>query len=390
MSRALFIGLLLVQACNIGLDPITGTKDQSPDDSAEPQSFGDLVVSRTALDFGEVELGSSGSDTVTLRNDGDAPILLHAVELMWGQGFAITSSSVSELEADGETIVALLFEPITNGAHEDTLVIETDVEGAEHVEVTLSGWGAEPGTGDDTGNSTDPSVSVSQQSINFGTVDIGQVGEASVEITNSGDDDITIIRFTPSDSTFGWGNDFTLPYILRAGTSRTATLTYTPTAETTDRGTVTLETSDAVRPEIDIAVQGQGYARCSICAPLIDVYTSSGSTTELSGLLSFNCQPATGTITIQNIGDETLVINGMNVVNDASQGTFSLSGWGGSTQLAPYDTTTVTISYTATATVLWEGRYELFGSVFNVLNITSNDPGNSTYEVGLVAAATGC
>lgn len=390
MNRVLFFSALLAQACNIGLDPIQGNKDNHADDSSEPQAFGNLVVSATSLNFGEVEMGSSTSDSVTLRNDGDVAIALNSVELMWGQGFAISSTVVESLDAGADNVVTLEFAPIIVGEHGDTLVIETDAEGADHVEVALSGWGTEVSTTDDSGGSNDPSVTVSQQNINFGTVDIGQEGRAPIEIANVGSSDITIVRFTSSDRTFDWADDFTLPYILRAGTTRTANLTYTPTAETTNRGTITIETSDPVRPEIDVAVQGQGYARCSICAPLIDVYTSSGSTTELSGLISFSCQPGTGTITIQNIGDEALVINGMSVTNDTVNGTFSLSGWSGTTTLNPWDTTTVSVSYSSTATVLWEGRYELFGSVFNVLNIISNDPSHSNYEVSLVGAGTGC
>ena len=108
---------------------------------------------------------------------------------------------------------------------------------------------------------------------------------------------------------------------LSAGITRTMTINFKPTEEISYQGTLTLETDSPDTPEIDFTLSGEGVYQCQICAPLLRVDgQNSPAKAEVyqvgSNFLWNNPNPSSKTITLENHGDEDLVITDIQISND--------------------------------------------------------------------------
>lgn len=378
--------LLPLTACGIGLDQYQYDDQGVVIDSAQPEAFGNLVLSRTSLNFGEVEPGQSTSESLTLLNDGDELINLLNVGLVNGDAFRITTTLVGDIEAGGEQVLTVEFTPSGAGSFTDALVLETDAPGAEYVEVSLSGSGTAGGGGDDdSGDATTPRVRVTPSTYNFGSVDLYDVGSLPFTIENAGQADLTIVNFVGSDSVFSWDRSFSLPYVLEPGETKAGNFTFTPTAEGRASGTVTVQTNDPSTPNLALSVSGEGVQGCSICAPVIKVLQDSAIVTSVSVDLFSSPGNASETFTIENQGDQNLIISDIHVENDlfVTSGTYSVSGFGTlPVVLTPWDSRQVTVTLNWTGV---DGGIEVYTASpeQNYIRITSNDPITSEYTVTL-------
>ena len=171
------------------------------------------------------------------------------------------------------------------------------------------------------------------------------------------------------------------PQVLAPGANKLVEVSFTPTAETTYSGTVTVA-SDA--GDLTITVEGEGVDECDVCAPIMDVDTGSDpfAITDFFSLLG---SVDSRTITIQNLGDQDLEVTDVIVNNDtlASCGDFSLSGWTAARTLAPYASTSFSIGYQSDGSCL-----EIAQSSFdmNVAHILSNDPTTPDWVIELSGA----
>ncbi|MCB9761378.1 MAG: choice-of-anchor D domain-containing protein [Alphaproteobacteria bacterium] len=380
------VSLTATTAC-YGLDTIP-VKDEDPgvtlDDTAEPQAYGALVLSRSTVDFGEVDPGQSATEDLVLTNEGEEVIELLGVSISGGERFEITSTLVGDIDPGNEQVLSLRFSPNAAGEFEDTLILETDAVDAERVEVALAGTGAGGGGGDDTGSSGGPALVVNPTRFDFGTIDIGQSATGDILLTNNGTSDVAIQSFRSSDAVFGWGGEFSLPYILGAGNSKAATVTYTPTQEVVSSGTVTVVSSDPEHPEIAIQMGGQGYQSCTICQPILTVLVD-GQVIAPNSSVDFNFFAGTEhDFQLINEGDQDMTISSVEVFNDlngeGAAGTFSLQGWGSNPRtIAPFDSVTVTVIYRSSA----QSIDLALPGISNYMRITWNHTYDSPTDIGL-------
>jgi hypothetical protein len=360
-ALALLPLLLLLPAC--GLEPVTAGSEQEG-----PVSFGALTLSQDSVDFGQVSPDDSGVVTLTLSNTGEIPLGILDAQIDTSFFLVEDAASMlpSEIEADSELSMNLVFTPDREMDFEGTLTIVTDLAEASEITVDLIGSGAEV---EDTGDTVGGQLSLSASSIDFGDAEVGEITASPLAITNSGDEDILIINFSGSSSEWGYGGELALPYVLGAGQTRDVTLTVEPSAETSISGTITL-ISDATGGDIEIPVSAVGVDLCDICAPILELICDecgSGGNLVLSNLTK------TKSLTMVNYGDESLIID--NVVLDYTNTDcpVTMSGWGGSKTLAPGSTHELTFTGSKAGTTTC---FAAMGEV----NISSNG-GSATQKI---------
>ncbi|MCK6523666.1 choice-of-anchor D domain-containing protein [Myxococcota bacterium] len=376
-------------AC-VGLSTVPA-KDVIPEDTGE-QAFGDLTISTTALDFGEVGEGESSSRSLTLENTGDLAVAITDLSLDGSSAFSVTTTLLNDIEPGGTQVIDLLFAPEDLGGHSATLTLATDAPGAESVEISLSGSlgdgsGGDEG-GDDSDEPTTAMVSVTPLTVDFGTIDLGKSGSELMTITNSGSEGVLVKSISASSAVFSWGKEFSVPYMLDAGSARTFTVTYTPTAEKSDTGTVTVATDDPNASSIVVNVSGAGFDRCDLCYGL--PYIDTGSSAYID--FGFVTSTTTKSVDVQNVGDMDLTISSIYAENGAdflgiSTGTFVIGGFSGSKTLAPGTSLTFTITYKLA------GQATIDGSSDNFVHIISDSAHTADYKValnGICLSETGC
>jgi hypothetical protein len=386
---ALFLSSALT-AC-VGLSTVPA-KDVVPEDTGE-QAFGDLTISSTALDFGEVADGETSSRSLTLENTGELAVAISDLTLDGSSAFTITTTLLNDIEPGGTQVIDLLFAPEDLGEHNATLNLVTDAPGAENVAIALSGslgdGGGDDGGGDD--DSDEPAtamVSVTPLTVNFGTVDIGKTGSELMTITNSGSEGVLVKSVSASSTVFSWGKEFSVPYMLDAGSSRTFTVVYAPTAEKSDTGTVTVATDDPKASSIVVSVSGTGLDGCDLCYGL--PYIDTGSSAYID--FGFVTSTTTKTVDVQNVGDMDLTISSIYAENGAdflgiSTGTFIIGGFSSAKTLAPGTSLSFTVTYKLA------GQATIDGSSDNFVHIISDSAHTADYKValnGICLSETSC
>lgn len=390
MNHATPILALLLAGCG-GLTPLGDGVPATDDTGSSEVSLGALTASPATLAFGEVLIGSTATESITLSNGGDEPLVLKEPLVTGDYGFEVDTTSLAfplELAAGGEQVLTVTYSPVDETTIAGQVILRVDGEDSTAT-VDLSGTGSyDVGGGDDGGSESgddgDGGFSVSPTSIDFGVVDIGDTAAETVYITNDTADDILVTDISSSDGVFAISGEISPPQVLAAGSEKYLTVAYAPTDEVVSNATITVETDSADAPSTDIAVSGEGYLACTICSGVISVDTG-GDDDHTVALSDLSCS-ASGTLTIQNEGDEPLELKDMDYSNDSIStcGSFT-AGWSGPTTLDPYDTATIDISYSANEFCI-EWAYPSFDQ--NMLHIYSDDPAEPDYAIELTASVT--
>ncbi len=370
--------ILVLSAC--GLDNLPPPGDQ-PGDQEQPVEYGDLTLSASEIDFGYVDAGSWGDETLVLTNSGDATIELIGASL--GNAAFSIDTVTGTIGAGEDLVLTLTFEPTSAIDYSDALALETDSPDAELVYVDVVGTAASQDTGPIEGGSY---LDVSWVSHDFGAVDINKGDTTALTLTNTGDEALLVTDFVSSDDTIvDWGREFTLPYVLDVADTKDVTVLFTPTDETTYNETLTITSDAANDPALAMSVVGSGFHGCDICGPMISVDTGSTDAYSISDFIVIITpwgNSDTRSVEIWNEGDEDLVIDSVSVDNEAMQTdcSYSVGGFSGSKTVTPWSYETIDITFTANATCVLDS---------GTVTIKSNALYEPTYEISLLGNALG-
>jgi hypothetical protein len=178
---------------------------------------GQLTVSSSSLSFGNVEVGTKQSQSVTLTNSGTTSITVSGVTVS-GTAFSLDAVSLPLTVAAGQKqTVSVTFAPQTAGAASGTLTVTSNASNAT-IDVALSGTG--------TPNTGLSQLSVSPASINFGNVAVGSTQNQTGTLSASGG--------TVTVSSAAWNGQgysvsgITFPVSIAAGNSVRYTVSFAP------------------------------------------------------------------------------------------------------------------------------------------------------------------
>ncbi len=123
--------LVVMTACGDD-DPVNGMDDPE----------GELAVSVTSIDFGEVDEGESASEDFTIENTGDADLEGSVALAAGSDNFEITSGEGSfNLSAGASQTITVTYTPSSVDPHDGTVSISHDGSNQSPVDVALEGEG---------------------------------------------------------------------------------------------------------------------------------------------------------------------------------------------------------------------------------------------------------
>ena len=271
--------------------PLTGTGVQS-------QQTLSLTVNPQSVSFGNVPVGTSGSQTVALLNSGTGPVSVSQAT-MAGSGFGMSGLAVPmTLDPGQSTAFTVSFAPTGAGSASGNISVVSNASNSVST-VALSGMGVQP------------QISVAPGNISFGTVTVGQTSSQTVTLTNVGGANLNITQLAGPGTGFSLSG-LALPLTLAPGKSTAFTASFTPTSGTSSSGSLML-VSNAPNSPTTIPLSGTGSAQVLQLTP---------STTSLSfGSLALNAS-ATQSVTLTNTGNAAVSISQVNVAGSG----FTLNG----------------------------------------------------------------
>ncbi len=265
-----------------------------------------ISVSPTTVSFTSTFVGATQKQTVTVKNDGTADLILNATSISGvnASDFTVNAGSTLPMSvAPGATAALQVnFIPSTFGNRAATLVINHNAPGSPKT-IAVSGIGVGPG------------IQISTGSIGFDNQLINTTSAArGVTITNDGTSDLVLSSLAISGTNAG---DFALsatatPITIAAGASAAVSVTFTPPAIGGRSATLTI-TNNVGSPQT-VTLGGTGIAPAIEVAPATISYPNQLVTTSSDA----------STVTIKNKGTADLVITAISLTGGAS-GDFVLS-----------------------------------------------------------------
>jgi hypothetical protein len=221
------LGLILLAAV---LGVSCGGGNATPNPNPNPAN---LTLNTSSLDFGDVAVGSSKSNPITLTNSSPngGPSVTITQATITGTGFSGNIPNMPVVVAPGQSAtLTITFAPTAGGPASGTLSVV--VQGVtDAVTVPLSGNGVAPGQ-----------LSVSPPAMNFGSVAVGSSKDLTGTLT-AGASNINVSSASWSGQGYSVSG-ITFPVTIQASQSTTFAVTFAPQVAGTSSGSVSF-VSDA-------------------------------------------------------------------------------------------------------------------------------------------------
>ncbi|KAA1171916.1 choice-of-anchor D domain-containing protein [Marinobacter salinexigens] len=209
-----------------------------------------------------------------------------------------------------------------------------------------------------------PRIAVNREAVAFGNVQAGLTEQDTITITNTGNAALGIngVSISGADSSaFMQTNSCST---IAPNEACDINVTYIPSGEGTQSATLSIASTDADTPNVDVALSGN-----SVLAPVPEIGVDPQSI-DLGRILLG--ESASAQITITNSGNETLLINAINLTgNDASEFTQTNN----CTTVPQDQSCTVDLAFTAGSVGVRNAQ----------LVVASNDPENPEISVSVSA-----
>ena len=224
--------VLTIAATGNGFQPVPGIL------SADP----------TEIDFGEVRVGNSAMDQVELSNVG-SPVVITSITTD-NEEFTI-SNAPAAVDENGSATFDVTFAPSETGETSATVTVDYDNSITKNqviLTIDLNGIGFLPPPG---------TLSADPESVEFGTVDVGQSASEAITLSNTGLG-VTITSITSDNDDFTISN---APEAIGEDGSDTFDINFSPSANGETSATVTVDYDNGAAEEkvlLTIDLSGTG------------------------------------------------------------------------------------------------------------------------------------
>jgi hypothetical protein len=252
-------------------------------------TVGILTPSLTTVAFGSILINTSSTLPVTLTNTGTVSVTISAATAA-GTGYSISGLSAGQVIAAGQNATfSVQFAPTAAGSPSGTITISSSAP-ASPLTIILSG----------TATQTQAQLTISPTSVNFNSVAVGSNNPQTITLTNTGNASLTISASSVSGTGYSISG-LSVGQIITAGGNATFSAKFTPTAEGTAVGSISISTNAPNSPAT-IGLTGIGTQ------PLVSATPTTGNLgTVVVG--SSNSQ----SIMLSNTGNATLTISQITV-----------------------------------------------------------------------------
>ena len=321
-------------------DPDRATQTLSVSVIVQPPPVPAISVQQTAVNFGIIEAGQTGQQTITVRNTGTASLEITGIQSNVS-GLTFTPSTFT-LAPNGSQTVTVTFPSSTAGTFSGNITISSNDPDRATQTVSVSVIVQPPPM---------PVIAVQQTAVNFGTVEVGQTGQRTITIMNTGtaplevtgiESDVPGLTFEPSTFT------------LAPNGSRTVTVTFPSSTAGTFSGNITISSNDPDRATRTLSVS------VIVQPPPVPVIAVQQTVVDFGAIEAG--QTGQQTFTIMNTGTAPLEVTG--IESDVPGLTFTPSMF----TLAPDGSQIVTITFPSSTAGTFSGN----------ITISSNDPDRAT------------
>jgi hypothetical protein len=336
------LAVVLALATMVGCQGLSTGKPASQQTQSDPT--GGLTASPTAITFGNVQTGTSQSQSDVLTNTSGSNLTITQATFT-GAGFSATGLNTPLSLAAGQSVtIGVVFNPTSAGAVTGNLALTNDGT-TSPVNIALSATAVTAGN-----------LAANPTSFSFGSVQVGASHSQTETLTNTGGENLTITA-----ATIGTGFSYTglnLPLTLAPNQSTTFGVTYAPTAAGASNGDLSITISGSATT-LDIALSGTGTVPVTPA-----VLTASPAS------LTFNVQENKTQVLTESVTNT----GGTNAT--ISQGTvsgtgFSVSGLGTNVVLTPGQSTSFSVTFAPQSTGSFSGSVAIASNASNpALDIT--------------------
>ncbi len=227
-----------------------------------------------SLAFGNVNIGATKQLNLTISNSGTSTLTVSSITYPTGFTGNWTGGTIA---ASGSKIVTVTFKPTAAQSYSGMVTVSSDKTSGTNT-ITISG----------TGVAVTKIIGLSG-SLAFGNVNIGSTATKTFTISNTGNTTLTVSSITyPTGYTGSWSSG-----TIAAGSSKSVTVTFKPTAVQTYSGTVTVN-SDKTSGTNTIAISGAGIQ--AALSYTISGYVKNAGSVGISGVtLTFSNSGGTAT-----------------------------------------------------------------------------------------------
>jgi hypothetical protein len=221
---------------------------QSPSDG----SSGGISAIPSSVAFGPVAVGTTDSQQITLKNNGNAALTLTQMSVA-GSGFAQSGLAAPLVIGAGATSTFnAIFDPASTGASNGTITLLTNGNPSSLI-ISMSG----------TGQVATASLQASPTSLSFGNVSDGQSSSQTTQITNNGNSNVTISGVSVAGAGFSV-QGIAQGTTLTPGQSITATVVFAPAQGGAMNGASITIASNAANSSLAIGLSGTGSHSVSL------------------------------------------------------------------------------------------------------------------------------
>ena len=206
-----------------------------------------LRIQPNNVNFGDVPVNTTATQSITLSNGGNAPLILSTPVLQAGatQGFAVTVPPRLTLGPNESTTFQVSFTPNQPGGANGLVLVASNVPAQN---ITLAG------------NGIAPTANLVTTSVDFGLVPTGQAAPPrTVTIRNTGTAPLNITSMSISGGAL---NGFSLgtqaPFTIATASIGTITINFTPTSPGVKNDTLVMNTNDSKNPTLRASLTGSG------------------------------------------------------------------------------------------------------------------------------------
>jgi hypothetical protein len=263
-----------------------------------PASAPSVSLTPNSLQFAANAVNSTSQpQTVLLRNMGSAALSISSITATGD--FAQTNDCGNTVAEAGSCTISVTFTPTAQGASSGSIAVADDASGTPHM-IALSGVG-------EGGSSGSPAADaiLTPGTLTFSSTPVGRSGlSQSVTLTNAGNAALSIGNIQTSGD-FSQTN--TCSASLAAGSSCSIGVVFSPTAEGTRSGSLTVSDNSQTSTQT-VSLTGTGTAGTLVVTAANLVFSSVqvGSSASQS-------------VTVSNTGNGPVSINGLQISGDYAQ-----------------------------------------------------------------------
>ncbi len=338
--------VMLALATMVGCQGLSTSKSNVQ--TGQNPLLGTLTAGPASVSFGNVQVGTSQTQSDTLTNTGVTNLTITQAAVT-GPGFSTTGLSLPlTLIPAQSTTFSVVFAPQSAGSASGTLAL-TNNGSSSTLSVALSGTAVVAG-----------GLSATPTSFSFGSLQVGTNQTQTETVKNIGGNSLTISQAAVSGAGFSY-TGLSLPLTLAANQSTTFGVVFAPTVAGASSGSLSLTISGS-STTLDIALSGTGLAPAAL--------TATPASLTFTNITVGKNQAQTETV--KNIGGENATISQATVAGTG----FSISGISAPVTLTPGQSASFTVTFAP----------ESAGSFPGSVAIDSN-ASNPTLTIGLTGSA---